>query len=791
MNPNCLILLKNVVSDQVYAKLDDAVKRGDNYAWDQTMIDAHADIAFAKRQAIIDAKVTKNITDYISQQEAAHKAWIKAGKPSTGMNKGATADQALTDLISGSGARQSSGTVSLEKYIEGVRGQYTANLVDVLHETRPTMLGLMRKGDDEYARNLVRTIFGSKSAKVSKEIQAIADAWLRTTKAIMNRFNKAGGSITELADFNIPVNHLSSKIAAAGEDTWVADAKKFFDLRRSSQKSDNLDDDALLRKIYKTLADEGSTDFDPSLVGTSRGVKLGNAHQQFRYLQPKNGDAWLDYTAKYGKHQQPIDAMIEYVDGMSTSIALLENLGTNPQRSFDNVVAAMRQSSGNQGAGNQAKAALDQIMARQPGYDTWWGTTLRTLRDFQTASKLGSAPLTALTDLTFSTITSAFNGINPIRMMSRHIKLLSPTSNADRKLAGRLGLMMDYAVNRAAAINRYSDNIGYGWMHRIADFSTRASGLNHWTNSGKTAFGLEFLANMGDVAKSGKAPTGNLKRAFERYGIKDEDWGIIKSSLTTKDRTTYVDVTQLGEEHDVLKARIIGMVREETSFAIPEPNAKTRAITQANTGRNTVANEFIKTATQFKSFGVSLMITHMARLLNDTTPIASRMMYATNVFVGASAIGILSLQLKDISKGREPRELTPQLAFEGMMQGGALGIAGDIFFHDPNLFGGLPALAVGPTATDTANLMKFLWEIKDEVKAKDFAAAWYNKMAPGLAKGVNEATAFATRLWYTRLAWERGVMVHINELADPNYQKKQIRARKLLREERGQEMWYK
>ena len=257
------------------------------------------------------------------------------------------------------------------------------------------------------------------------------------------------------------------------------------------------------------------------------------------------------------------------------------------------------------------------------------------------------------------------------------------------------------------------------------------------------------------------------------------------------DKDGFVDVTKLGEEYDQLKSRVIGMVREEINFAIPEPNAKARTTAAFGAPRNTVAHEWIKLGTQFKTFGVSMMLSHMGRVMNDTTSIPTRMVYASALLAGTGAMGVAVLQLKDIAKGRTPRELDAKLAAEGLLQGGALGVLGDLVFNDPNLFGGLPAYIAGPTVGDVNKLSKFMWAAATEAEARGIAEAWYREMVPGMVAGAEEAAAaFGTRMWYTRLMIERSVLQRLNEMTDPDYQKDQMRLRKWMRKERGQRMWY-
>ena len=124
MTPDCLLKVQPLVSDTVFKKLKTAVDTGDQQLWDTTMLDSHADMKTLKRRATIDANRRNAVITYIQGQE---KLGIKP-------------QQALLDLLSGNSVRQKSGVVSLERYMEGVRGRFSAMNIDLIHATRPTML---------------------------------------------------------------------------------------------------------------------------------------------------------------------------------------------------------------------------------------------------------------------------------------------------------------------------------------------------------------------------------------------------------------------------------------------------------------------------------------------------------------------------------------------------------------------------------------------------------------------------------------------------------------------------
>lgn len=764
MSTDCLVKLKPLVSDTVYAKLDEAVQTGDQKTWDFTMNDAHADMKLLKADAILDANKKAGILEYLKSQKANN----------------ITPAQALLDLVSGSGVRQKSGVVSLDKYIEGVQGGFIAKNIDLIDANKPTLMGLRRAGNPEATRNIVKGIFGDADASIPKGGQAIIDAWHQTTKAILERFNKAGGRISELKGFNIPVNHFSPKMLKVGEDAWVTDALNLFDVRKMGGMP-AISDEALLRKVYRNITTEGAELGEGT---TTMGKKLGNSHQEFRVLQPKSGDAWLKYNDKYGIHSNPIDSMKEYINSMSTEIGLMEVFGTNPTKMLDDMAGEVARVSGNPRSGSMAKAALDHIRSRTPRAEDGITNTFRGLRNIQTITKLPLAGVTAMSDVGFTATRAMYLGMKPTRIFARHMKNLA--TSGDYKTAGRLGLMADYANHMAVAANRFTDSMGFSKLDRVTDFSMRANGLNHWTNSARSTFGMEFLANLSDQgAKSFNDLPRGMKSALQRYGFTDTDWDKMSKARTSIEGTNFVDPTSELLD-DSLKARILGMIKEETNFAVPEPNAKARAIAAAGTRTNTVANEMIRTMTQFKSFGISILTSHMGMLLDKGLPTPTKMAYGASLLTSTTVMGAIVLQLKDIAKGREPRELSPTLFAQGALQGGFLGVAGDMIFDDPRLFGGLPGKIAGPTVGDANRIWKVFHSTKDEVLKE--GGNWQKELFPAIESAAEEV-AFPLRLWSTRVAAERLMLDQVRRFTDPDYYSKLQRTKKWLRKEKGQGFW--
>lgn len=761
MTPDCLVKLKPIVSDTVRAKLEDALAQGDQKAWDMTMIDAHADMQLLRRRSILNANRREALVTYITEQD----------------KKGIKPSKSLQDLLSGSSIRQESGIVPLERYIQGVQQEFMAMNIELIDATRTTMMGLRRAGNPDFVKSVIKGIYKDADASIPKGGQAIIDAWHRTTKAILDRLNGAGADIADLKEFYIPVNHYSPSMLKAGDDAWVADALKYFNLRRKYDSPD-ISDEALLRKIYKNITEEA--DFGEEL-GKRQGKGLGGGHQHFRTLQPKNGEAWLEYTKKYGTHSNPIDAMKEYVSGMAKEIGLMEVLGPSYRDTMEKLVSEVKRVDKSLMSGTSAMNIFDHIQASLPRADDSITNTFRGLRALQSITKLPMSGITAMTDAAFMSTRAGYLGMNPVKVMSRHIANLATMK--DYKTAGKLALITDYANHVGTAAARYSESTGFSKLERVADFALRANGLNHWTNSGKAAFGLEFLSFMADNVDN-PLPRG-LKSAFERYGITDADWQIMRSSITEIEGVKFLDPMSDAMEGG-LRARVIGMVREEMSWAVPEPNAKVRSLTALGTQKNTIWHEVASTGMQFKTFGVSVLMNNMAMMLDKGLPTPTKLAYATSLLLTTTVMGGLVLQLKEVAKGKTPRDYDMQFGIEAMMQGGFLGVAGDLFFNDPRLFGGLPGYLAGPTVSDINRIKTIMFATKDEVLKE--GGDWAKVLYPALEQEA-ERLAFPLKLWQTRVMAERLMLDHARRFADPDGYNAKLRREKTQMKERGQEYW--
>ena len=222
----------------------------------------------------------------------------------------------------------------------------------------------------------------------------------------------------------------------------------------------------------------------------------------------------------------------------------------------------------------------------------------QSMRNVLTASTLGSAFLSALSDVGFSGITARYNNIPSAKVFARQAALLNPANEADRVTAVKMGLIADAWLGRAHGSNRYSDIYGNGATAKAAEGVMRGSLLSPWTDAGRKAFGMEYSSMLADnFGKSIDELDSATQRAFESYGIDSALWDTFRKSKPLEFKgAKFADMTQEGGK------KFHQMVMAETDFAVPTPDAKVRAITTGGLGRSTIEGQAWRSVYDVKVF---------------------------------------------------------------------------------------------------------------------------------------------------------------------------------------------
>jgi hypothetical protein len=493
--------------------------------------------------------------------------------------------------------------------------------------------------------------------------------------------------------------------------------------------------------------------------------------------------------------------MMGHVDTMSRDIALMEILGPNPAATVRWLKDTIEKSaeldvSPGSKAIERAGKGVPQI---QRLYDEITGADRRpesekialgfgAVRSVQTAAKLGAAILSALpTDPAMGAITRRFNGLPAYRMLGGYLKQLNPLSAADRKLAVRSGLIAEEWAHRTATSFRALGEEFTGEISkRLAAGVLRASGLAHFTQAGRWAFGMEFLGHLTDqVGKSFDKLDPALQRAMQRHGIGADTWELIRNAPLEEHRGS-AWLFPSNVEDQLAGDRLLQMIQTEADFAVPVPDIRTRALMNRLPARGTWMGEIARTTLLFKSFGISVLMLHGRRMLEQTPINAAR--YAVAFTIATTLGGAAALELKEIAKGKDPRSPKGEGALQfwgaAMLQGGGWGIFGDFLGASENRFGGgFASTLAGPMVQSAQNIAD---ATAGNIMRKSRGAKTH--VGRDVVKLIKQELP-GSSLWYSRLAFERLLADQLQEHIDPDH-RRSWRALERKAKDRGQEFWW-
>lgn len=704
------------------------------------------------------------------------------GRGSDGNGGGPIDPRAGPALLGGDGRATYS---NVEGRWRAVRGRAHAMMDKILADHHSNLLGQVRNRAELY--DIVREVFGEDTGNANA--RELARAWLQTAEMLRQRRNAAGGDTGKLENWGLPQSHNPRAVRAAGFEAWRAEILPRLDLEKMTDARtgraftpESLE--LVLRDVFETVRSDGWNDRTPGGMG---GSSLANQRAQSRFLVFKSADDWMAYADKFGSGTA-FDAMMGHIDGMSRDIAMMEILGPNPAHTVqwlkDSLMkAAQTDTAPNSTAIERAKPQIGTIdrmwnelsgNANRPESRTL-ALGFSSFRSLLTAAKLGGAMLSAVTDTAFQASTRAFNGLRNRTMLGDILKTFVPGSKEDQRLAVRLGLIAEEWANRTAAQQRmFNDELSGEVSRRLAEGLLRTSGLARWTQSGRWAFGMELLGHITDesVKRWGQLDPA-LRSAMERYGFNEADWDAIRSTPLEEDRGVHWIKPQ-NIENAALGDRLLEWIARETDHAVPVPDLRTRAIMHSMAPKGTLHGEIIQTAGLFKSFGVSVMLMQARRIMEQAPAGAAR--YTAGLFIGTTLMGALTIALKDLANGKDPRRMdTPGFWGQATLQGGGWGIFGDFVNSATNREGsGFSETLAGAgvsAAQDVANIVRAKNKSKAAIKA-----------ARGMLPGGT--------LWYARLAFDRMVTDQAMQAVDPDYVHSRARMERYAREQ-GTQFWWR
>ncbi|NHN85807.1 hypothetical protein GOB93_14315 [Acetobacter musti] len=681
--------------------------------------------------------------------------------------------------------------------------------------------------DKEFDRDIGRDLWSlrsgdGKSVTGNSAAFKIATILSRYQETVRLMQNKAGAWIRKTENFVASQFHDSEKIRKVSADAWINAILPKLDERTFDEVTG--DRRAWLKNVYLALATgvhEGAPSYGDALAFKGPG-NLARRISQGRVLHFKDADSWMDYNAQFGRGNV-IDAALGGVLHGARNAALMERFGTNPEAMFDRwtdqLIDRAKKREDTEMVKHLQNDKAKKVFSTLTGeYSRADSVTLAQIgqvsRIINQLTMLGSTLMSSITDIPVQVAMLRHNGV-PILEAFSHLALgLLPSEKAARsRVADLLGVGNEALVGDIAA--RFTGEDGrLGQLSEAVNRFHSLTGMSYWNDAVRRGAGTMVAYNLArNAGKSFETLPKRLQTTLRRYGIEGEEWRALQQVKREADNgKSYILPSHISELSDdavshlpgsadyarsELERKLRAYVLDQVDEGMSEANAGTAAIANMGTQRGTVSGELVRAIMQFKSYTINYMVRGMGRELmrmgegnttGDFKGLVTAMRRGADIpgiaflIASTTALGYVSMNLKDIMKGREPRKADSfsdyvKLVTASMAQGGGAGILGDFLFGEANRFGGgFAGTLAGPTMGNIGDVANAYQAIRD---------GWENR---GPQDGIKEAESQALRLaethipfgaivpqavwlntFYGKIAMQYLVNYRLQEMMNPGY----------------------
>ena len=487
------------------------------------------------------------------------------------------------------------------------------------------------------------------------------------------------------------------------------------------------------------LADGASTVFGSKSMGGGKTNK--------RVLHFKSANDWFQYNEKFGTGS----LKETYYSGLMTAgrnIGMLDVLGSRPKENFEKIrvaignrLQAQQRSTESIRSAKQFEKYMNVIDGTVYTFDggqygfavAKWSAISRA---FINTTKLGGAVISAAADIGIYGSEMKFQGRSFLGGMGEAMSGLARIKNTKQKqrIARSSGLMADGVTYDISGRFQVGDNLTKGWTQIQRTFF-KYNLLSWWTNTLKenSMLGMaNYYANQKGL--SFDQLNKPLQSFFGLYNIDATKWDVIRKTAMSKadDGTEFINISELSNmsdadikkitgmndlsktelqiEKDKFKYSVSGMLLDRSIYAVIEPDARTKGTMTQGTLAGTGMGEAIRFVGQFKAFPMAIGNKVLGREIaflrkGPNQDIGRGIKGLASIMVTSGFMGYLSMTAKDLLKGKEPRDPNNiKTIMAAFLQGGGLGIYGDVLFKEQRDAGSVVAGLIGPAPTTAVDL---------------------------------------------------------------------------------------
>ncbi|XPV77742.1 MAG: hypothetical protein ACNI27_07425 [Desulfovibrio sp.] len=456
------------------------------------------------------------------------------------------------------------------------------------------------------------------------------------------------------------------------------------------------------------------------------------------------------------------------------------------------------------------------------------------IRGIISMSKLGMAVMSSITDL--GTAASRLRN-QDVPLLDGYAGMVhglfeGKLPKEKKEIAYLLGVGFDGVLGDINAYLTAPDQMVSGKIAHMQHVISKISGQSAWTDRMRTSFALMSSAHLAKRAALSYAEiSDNLKHNLDLHGIGEAEWAMYQElNLRAADGKEYlvpeavhdlpdelidqyidlearkaelflaqdayshensIMLSSVGEDSNnnyferyfdrlrsnarkELQDKLQRYFIEEADYGVIRPDERTRMYQTAGHKPGAVMGEVMRFMTYFKELPIAFTQRHLHRMWNGGPNGKTDVDGLAHIIASSMVLGYVAMSLKDIAKGREPRDLTDSATWSAaLLQGGGAGIYGDFLIGKFSRFRDGPIEAIaGPT-----------FSIGDDI-LKQVNNAFHGEFDGGdlMYLGMNN-TPFVN-LWYTRAVLDYAILYRLQEMVSPNYLRRKERN---MKKEYGQE----
>ena len=643
--------------------------------------------------------------------------------------------------------------------------------------------GLLKAKFDEDVFNDIWALDGIGTMSNNKTANQIATILSEFEDLSRQRLNSVGAHIPKRPGHALGQHHEAYKLRknAGSWDVWWNDIKEGLNYEQTFGVTRNeYDTSALVREMVEERVRRWYTSLSQSNhLSYSRNSSGGNVAKSVsaeRKIIFKDGRSAMAYQKKYGRNTIA-DMMGSSFGASSRAYALMAKLGPNYQDNLDEVLArtvdiarARAVKSPGKGwetvvgkLGNNARNKLEAKLSNLDGTlnipgSEWFGAAGSWVRSSQGWAHLGSAVLSMVPDPVNQMMNANLQGQGLMESVGNYFRVLLNGIPKEDQNAIISAMHAAVSEDRLSIMGDLSpDEFGKGYVGKINQFFGKVSLIEQVSDKQRKTTNVMNAVYIGEKSKeSWEQLTPRTRAVLQEVEINEPQWEAIRQGYQdlelSKGNYRVLSETAIGEMDESIVSDYLGkMGRESSPFHITEArrelsealrayyivneqsgtieaNARTRSMMLQGTQAGTATGELWRSFGQFKGFPMAVISQRIVRdfRLRHAAGESLGAYASLGIYIGGTTLGGLgAMTLKAWRDGREMPEYSTELMIAGMLQGGGLGLYGDMLFGNMrNRFGGSSLASLfGPTVGVAASVMDVINRATNTaVKGEDLGA---------------------------------------------------------------------